>query len=230
MKRFSLIVSALVIFSGCASTPEMAKHDPAFAPARPVPASMNMSNPGSLFQAGAGNLYTDSKAYRVGDILTVSLSESTAATKSAATTTAKTNAVDIANPTIMGSAVGFNKPNALGGGQGDLSLSMNSDTSFKGEGESSQSNSLTGNITVSVVEVLANGYLVVRGEKILSLNQGDEFVRLSGIVRPEDISTTNTVASNKIANSQIIYGGSGTLNDANREGWLSGFLKKIWPF
>lgn len=230
MKRLSLILAALAIFSGCASTPEMVKHDPAFAPARPVPARMNMSNPGSLFQTGAGNLYTDSKAYRVGDILTVALSESTNATKSAATTTAKTNAVDISNPTIMGSDVSFNKPNALGGGQGDLSLAMNSDTSFSGEGESSQSNSLSGNITVSVVEVLANGYLVVRGEKILSLNQGDEFVRLSGIVRPEDVNTSNTVQSSKIANAQIIYGGSGTLNDANREGWLSNFLKKIWPF
>jgi flagellar L-ring protein precursor FlgH len=230
MKRISLTIAALAVFSGCASTPDMVKHDPAFAPARPVPASMDTSNPGSLFQPGFGNLYTDSKAYRVGDILTVSLSESTNATKSATTTTAKSNAVDIANPTILGSDVSFNKPAALGGGTGDLSLAMSSDTSFSGEGESAQSNSLTGNITVSVVEVLANGYLVVRGEKILSLNQGDEFVRLSGIIRPEDISTTNTVQSSKIANAQIIYGGSGTLADANTEGWLSGFLKKIWPF
>jgi flagellar L-ring protein precursor FlgH len=230
MKRISLTIFVLAVFSGCASTPEMVKHDPAFAPARPVPTGMNPSNPGSLYQTGFGNLYTDSKAYRVGDILTVSLSESTNATKSAATTTAKTNAVDIGNPTILGSDVSFNKPKALGGGQGDLSLSMNSDTSFSGEGESSQSNSLTGNITVSVVEVLANGYLVVRGEKILSLNQGDEFVRLSGIIRPQDISPTNIVESSKIANAQIIYGGKGTLADANSEGWLSKFLKKIWPF
>ena len=230
MKRISLTIAALAIFSGCASTPVMVKHDPAFAPARPVPAGMNSANPGSLFQAGFGNLYTDSKAYRVGDILTVSLSESTNATKSASTSTAKTNAVDIANPTFLGSDVSFKKPSILGGGSGDLSLAMNSDTSFQGEGQSAQSNSLSGNITVSVVEVLANGYLVVRGEKILSLNQGDEFVRLSGIIRPEDVSTSNTVASTKIANAQIIYGGSGTLADANTEGWLSRFFKKIWPF
>lgn len=230
MKQASLMIVALAVLSGCASAPDMAKHDPAFAPARPVPASMNASNPGSLYQAGFGNLYTDSRAYRVGDILTVSLSESTNATKSATTSTAKTNAVDISNPTILGSAASFDKPNALGGGKGDLSLAMNSDTSFSGEGTSAQSNSLSGDITVSVVEVLANGYLVVRGEKILSLNQGDEYVRLSGIVRPEDISTTNTVTSNKIANAQIIYGGSGTIADANTEGWLSKFLKKIWPF
>ncbi|MBD3670074.1 MAG: flagellar basal body L-ring protein FlgH [Gammaproteobacteria bacterium] len=230
MKRISLITTLLVIASGCASTPPVVKHDPAFAPARPVPASYNNTNPGSLFQPGGGSFYTDRKAYRVGDILTVSLSESTNATKNASTSTSQTNSVDKTNPTILGNEVGFNKPAILGGGTGDLSLSMESASEFEGEGASAQSNSLSGSITVSVVEVLANGYLVVRGEKILSLNQGDEFVRLSGIVRPEDITTENTVQSTKIANAQIIYGGSGALADANREGWLSRFFNKIWPF
>ncbi|MDH5183551.1 MAG: flagellar basal body L-ring protein FlgH, partial [Gammaproteobacteria bacterium] len=106
----------------------------------------------------------------------------------------------------------------------------NTDQAFDGSGSSAQSNSLQGTISVSVMEVLANGYLVVRGEKILSLNQGDEFIRVSGIIRPEDVSPDNTVQSTKVANVQIIYGGTGALADANRDGWMSKFFKKVWPF
>ncbi|MDH5361034.1 MAG: flagellar basal body L-ring protein FlgH [Gammaproteobacteria bacterium] len=230
MKRISLMITMIATLAGCAGAPEKAQHDPNYAPARPVPVSYSNANPGSLFQPGFGNFYTDRKAYRVGDILSMTLTESTNASKSASTSTAKTNEINFENPTILGQPVSLTRPGIIGGGTGDLSLSANSDQAFDGEGSSAQSNSLQGSISVSVMEVLANGYLVVRGEKILSLNQGDEFIRVSGIIRPEDVSPDNTVQSTKVANAQIIYGGTGALADANRDGWMSKFFKKVWPF
>ncbi|MBD3609333.1 MAG: flagellar basal body L-ring protein FlgH [Gammaproteobacteria bacterium] len=230
MKKFNLLIISMALLSGCASAPESVKRDPAFAAARPVPVSYSNANPGSLFQPGFGNYYTDRKAYRVGDILTVTLSESTNATKSASTSTSRASELDFANPTLLGQPATVNRPGFLGGGQGDLSMALEASNSFEGEGASAQSNSLSGNITVSVVEVLANGYLVVRGEKIISLNQGDEYIRLSGIIRPEDVSPDNTIVSEKLANAKIIYGGTGALADANKQGWFQTFLNNVWPF
>ena len=230
MKQISLMTLMVVALSACAGAPEKAQRDPNFAPARPVPVSYSNTNPCSLFQPGFGNFYTDRKAYRVGDILTINLTESTNASKSASTSTAKTNEINFENPTILGQAAALQRPGFLGGGTGDLSLIANSDQAFDGSGSSAQSNSLQGSVTVSVMEVLANGYLVVRGEKIISLNQGDEFIRVSGVIRPEDVSPDNIVQSTKVANAQVIYGGTGALADANSDGWMSKFFKKIWPF
>ena len=112
-----------------------------------------------------------------------------------------------------------------------LSASSANDGSFDGAGDSSQSNQLSGEITVTVAEVLPNGNLVVQGEKWLGINQGNEFVRLRGIIRPVDISATNTVQSIQVANAQLYYGGTGALQDSNTPGWLSRFFNHpVWPF
>lgn len=232
MKKVSLII-ALLTLVGCAGQETKVQRDPAYSAVRPVPSMPSMENAGSLYQPGMGNLYTDRRAYRVGDILTVTLAENTNASKSASTTTSKSNEIDFESPTLFGSNPAVNVsglvPIQTRNGV-PISATVATAADFSGEGDSSQSNSLSGSLTVSVVEVLANGYLVVRGEKILSLNQGDEFIRLSGIVRPGDISPDNVVASEKIAESQIIYGGTGVLADANSQGWLSRVLTKLWPF
>lgn len=89
---------------------------------------------------------------------------------------------------------------------------------------------MRGNISVTVVDVLSNGYLAVRGEKVLTLNRGDEYVRFSGIVRPVDIRSNNTVLSTQVADAQIIYSGSGEVADASKHGWLSKFFLAFWPF
>jgi len=112
-----------------------------------------------------------------------------------------------------------------------LSNSIASDREFNGTGDASQSNSLNGRVTVTVSDVLPNGYLVVQGEKRLSLNQGSEHIRFSGIVRPADIKSDNTVKSTSVANAQIIYGGSGSLADSSKPGWLTRiFNSPLWPF
>ncbi len=228
-----LILAPLVLLTGCGTTPDLAMRDPAYAPARPLPVPVQR-NSGSIFQSGAGlSLFRDSRARRVGDILTVKLAEKTRASKSAKTNTSRNNEIKIDNPTLFGAQVQFNVPRMLplsSYKDNNLAAAFGSDEKFGGAGDSSQSNSLTGNITVSVVEVLSNGYLVVRGEKIVSLNQGSEYIRVAGIVRPQDISPDNTVLSNKLADAHISYGGNGVVAEANRQGWLSRTLGAIWPF
>ena len=113
----------------------------------------------------------------------------------------------------------------------NLDINASSTHAFAGTGESSQSNSLEGSITVMVSQVLPNGNLIVQGEKIVTLNRGPEFVRLSGIIRPEDIRGDNTVLSTRIANVEIIYGGQGEVADASKIGWLARFfISALLPF
>jgi flagellar L-ring protein precursor FlgH len=90
---------------------------------------------------------------------------------------------------------------------------------------------LKGQISVTVARVYANGSLFVQGQKYIGINQGTEYVRLSGLVRPQDISTDNTVLSTRIADAHISYGGTGAVNDSNNMGWLARFFNSpIFPF
>lgn len=177
---------------------------------------------GSIFQSGAEvRLFEDLKAGRVGDILTVRLVERTSASKNSATATTKATEANLANPTIFGRSITRNGVPLFQG-------SLNGDSEFEGTGQSSQSNSLIGDITVTVIERFPNGNLRIRGEKWVHLNQGKEFIRLSGIIRPFDIETDNSVPSNKIADAQIAYSSKGVLAAANRQGLISRFFNSIF--
>jgi len=199
-------------------------HDPDYAPAEmqaitPPP----VKNGGLYQQSHSMALFQDIKAYRVGDLVTVMLAEKIDASKSAKTSTSKENDIGIAQPTLLGRSLNRGKLN--------LSADLQSSQSFKGEGDSNQSNSISGSITVMVTGILPNGYLKVRGEKAITINRGDEFVRLSGIIRPVDITPANTVSSTQVGNARIIYSGRGAVADSNAHGWLSRFfLSKLWPF
>jgi flagellar L-ring protein precursor FlgH len=223
---------ALLALQACAGAPHK---DPSFASAKPVDPVSVPNNSGGIYQSGqALSLFEDMKARRVGDTLTVVLVESTSASKNAKTSTKKGNTVDIASPTLFGSGVQFNAPQKLplaSHTNNDLSMGLSSSKEFKGEGDTSQGNSLTGSITVTVAEVLSNGNLVIRGQKLLTLNQGDEHIRIAGIVRPADIRSDNSVLSNQVADAQIIYTGNGMIAESNDMGWLARALSsKWWPF
>jgi len=230
--RALLVLLPLVMLSACAVAPQRPVDYPAALPPAPRPAAQNN---GSIYQAGNSvSLFEDVKAHRVGDIITIVLNEKTQASKQASTSTKKKNSIDIANPTILGSSPEFGAPGILplaSNRNNTLANSLSSDQQFGGSGDSSQSNSLTGNITVTVAQVYSNGNLLVRGQKHLTLNQGDEVIQISGIVRPEDISSDNMVPSYKVADARITYSGSGAVADANHMGWLSRFfLSPYWPF
>jgi flagellar L-ring protein precursor FlgH len=106
---------------------------------------------------------------------------------------------------------------------------LSSTSDFEGSADADQSNSLSGTISVTVTQVMPNGLMEVRGEKWLTLNQGEEFVQISGIIRPVDIGPDNSVPSFKVADARITYAGKGALADANSPGFLARFFMKLWP-
>lgn len=218
-----LLALGLLLVSGCASQSALSRAD--YAPAAPVVPEPRTTINGSIYHASTNRfLFEDLKARRVGDLITVILQEKTNAAKTATTTTSKSSNTSVPSPTLFGAPATF-------GGKEFLNNSFNSSSDFAGQGDSTQSNSLSGNITVTVAEVLPNGNLVIRGEKLLTLNQGSEVVRISGLVRSADVTPENTVISTQIANARITYGGNGIVADSNRAGWLSRFFHSaIWPF
>jgi flagellar L-ring protein precursor FlgH len=218
---------AMVMLAGCASRfPPVTRGDhPDFrtvvAP-QPLPPE---ANHGAIFQAAnATTLFEDFKARRVGDILTVVLSERTNARKSANTNTAKDSSVSLTDPILGGRPI-------TSGGTPILNTEVEMQRSFDGSGDAAQSNQLEGSITVTVAEVLPNGNLVIQGEKWVQINQGKEYIRLRGIVRTVDIRPDNSVLSTQVGDAQVAYGGTGAGAQANSPGWLTRFFNSpIWPF
>jgi flagellar L-ring protein precursor FlgH len=188
-------------------------------PPAPPPTSGAIFNP-----AGGFALFEDTKARAVGDLLTVVLIERTQASKKAETSTAKDTSTDIGNPTLFGRPLTAN-------GTPVGAFGLEGSRAFSGKGDASQSNQLSGSVTVTVVDRLPNGNLLVTGEKNVSLNQGSEVVRLTGVVRPMDVRPDNSVTSDRIADAKIEYVGKGALADANAQGWLARFFNSPWfPF
>jgi len=226
MKKLNLLILVFIL-PGCAMMDNMAKprHDVEYAPANPISYQVPQSQNGSIYQAGYEvSLFEDIRARRIGDILVINLVEKTDAKKEADTDIKKDSSTNIAAPTVLGmldpSLKGLN-----------LNSSLNSTNDFAGETESTQKNSLSGSITVSVIDVLPNGYLRIRGEKRVRLNQGNEYIRVSGLIRPTDINPDNSVESTKIADATIMYTGEGALADANKIGWLARFfISAVFPF
>ena len=223
-RRTAAMTTALVsvALAGCASQ----KTDDAMMESpMPIPQVFSTPSSGAIFAQGTEiRLFEDRKAGRVGDILTIRLVEQTRASKGQSTSTSKENSATLTNPTVFGRPV-------TNGGVPILEGSLEGERAFDGAGSSSQSNSLTGDITVTVTQRLPNGNLVVEGEKWLTINQGKEFIRVRGVVRPQDVRTDNSVLSTRIANAQIAYTGRGPLDDANRMGLLARFFNSpIYPF
>jgi flagellar L-ring protein precursor FlgH len=210
-----------ILLAGCMSGRD---HKPEPVVTRVLPPPVPRTD-GAIYQAGQQmELFADLKARRVGDILTIKLNESTAASKNAVTKTTKATTVADSAPTIFGQSMTIR-------GRPILSTTLNGANAFDGEGASTQSNSLAGSLTVTVTDVQANGNLVVQGDKTLKLNQGDEYVHIAGVIRPADIATDNTVTSDKIADAHISYSGKGVTDSSNRMGWLARFFNSAYaPF
>ncbi len=218
--RYLFLFLAMPAFlSGCITIRQV---EESYEPPRPVGPAYGTPTAGAIYNDGTDvRLFEDRKAGRVGDILTVRLQESTNASKNSATSTSKSTESDLTNPTVFGAPI---TANGIPLFQGSLS----GESTFDGAGSSSQSNSLLGDITVTVVERLPNGNLRIRGEKWVTLNQGREFIRLSGIIRPDDIEPDNTLYSYRIADAQITYSSKGVLAAANRQGLISRFFNSIF--
>ncbi|WP_088330427.1 flagellar basal body L-ring protein FlgH [Lacimicrobium sp. SS2-24] len=226
MKLLTLFFCSLMML-GCASSVPRgpAPGDPFFAPVMPDAPEEKLEEDGSIYKQNfANSLYSDVKARRVGDIITVVLRENTNASKSAGTNTSKESEIDVLPITGLGG-------NNINIGNESIQLGLDSSNEFSGSATANQSNSLNGNISVTVTQVLPNQNLAVRGEKWLTLNNGDEYIRLTGIVRAADISPENQVDSSKIANARIQYSGTGSFARSQEKGWLTRFFSsQWWPF
>ncbi|MCQ9835737.1 flagellar basal body L-ring protein FlgH [Pseudomonas aeruginosa] len=227
-----MIVSLLGIataLGGCVNPPPK-PNDPYYAPVLPRTPLPAAQNNGAIYQAGfEQNLYDDRKAFRVGDIITITLNEKTQASKKANSDIQKDSKTKMGLTSLFGSGMTTNNP--IGGGDLSLSAEYGGSRDAKGDSQAGQSNSLTGSITVTVAEVLPNGILSVRGEKWMTLNTSNELVRIAGLVRADDIATDNTVSSTRVADARITYSGTGAFADASQPGWLDRFfLSPLWPF
>lgn len=222
MKRLFWLLLTTSLLAACETLP---KRDPDFAPVQPADLRPPAQNNGAIYQSGYDmRLFEDYAARRVGDILTIKLTEETAAKKKADNSEVKQSNVSVTAPTLFGMA----SKAVLGH---SLETEFNATRTFEGQGDAQQSNSLKGSISVTVVEVLPNGNLKVRGEKRVTLNDGDEFVRVSGIVRPIDIDTSNSLPSSKLADATIMYTGEGAVADTSKVGWIGRILlNPLFPF
>ncbi|WP_419813795.1 flagellar basal body L-ring protein FlgH [Glacieibacterium sp.] len=210
------VLGLAALAGGCALTPFASTPpvEPTYAPLpRPVMATGSLYDP-----ARYAALASDNRAGRVGDLLTIRLVERTQARKSATADSKRDGSTSLTLPSVP--PFSYVPKGLLSGGTAQ---------SFKGSGTAAQDNLLSGEITVTVRQRLSNGILLVGGEKRLTLNRGEEQIQLTGLVRPEDISTDNSVLSTRVADARIRYSGSGQIADQSREGWLARFFAKVAP-
>ena len=236
-KILNLMLGSLVVASltGCGSTTPERFERMSYEPAYPVniPKATQPTN-GSLYQPGAMTLFDDSRAHRIGDIITIKLAESISANKKDQSSYNRSKNVD------YGIATPFNvtKPNGIIGDVvgavtapfDGLGLGYGSENSFTGAADVKQNSTLDGLIAVTVVEVIPNGNLVIRGEKWITIHDGEEVVQFGGIIRPEDIQPDNTIESSKVADVRLVYKDVGISGDTTRDGVASKWLSKYWPF
>lgn len=222
-----IAILSVLTLSGCSSTPERVENF-SYEPSYPlnIPQQAQTQN-GSLYQAGGMTLFDDSRAHRIGDIITISLTEKFDAKKKDEAKYNKSNSQDFGVSTplnVFGRSAG-----QMASELGTLGVGYGSNGAFAGKSDVKQNSSLTGSIAVTVVEVISNGNLVVRGEKRLTIHEGDELIQFAGIIRPQDIRPDNTIDSTKVADVRLVYKDVGVSGDTNRPSALTQWMNKYWP-
>lgn len=210
-----------LFLGGCeALNPPAPGTDPDYAPTYPTgpdPKELRRESGAIYSSETALPLFETPRARHQGDILTVFLVENTNGQQKATTVQKKNDTALSVN------SVFFGRPISLGS-KYSADYNLSNQRTFDGEVATVQNNQLLGNITVTITRVLANGNMLVQGEKWVRINQAKEYIRLSGIVRPQDIKPDNSISSDRVANARISYGGVGQANNTNAQGWFSRFL------
>ncbi|MCQ4347300.1 flagellar basal body L-ring protein FlgH [Pseudomonas stutzeri] len=218
--RRALPLLFALLLAGCAQLPRpsvVGEQERVQIPERaPAPANGAIYQPRQGFQP----LFEDRRPRMVGDILTIVLNEQVSASKNAASNANRSGSASLTPITVP------DKLRKLS----EWGTELEGDNTFSGGGGSRANNTFTGTITVSVLEVMPNGNLRVRGEKQIAINQGTEFIRFSGVVNPRTITGQNTVPSTQVADARIEYVGDGYINEAQYMGWLQRFFLNISPF
>jgi flagellar L-ring protein precursor FlgH len=222
MRMYRTILIALAaLMPACAINQPPIVHQPMTA--RPLPVATKLAQPtGSIYQqANFRPLFEDKRARFVGDTLTIFITENTAANKSSEASAARTGAISASVPVVKG------LPGKTFQG---MQLGANSSNTFDGKGQATASHNFTGTVTVTVIEVLPNGNLLVSGEKQIAMSQGSEFIRFSGVVNPVMVTPSNTVISTQVADARIEYRANGYIDEAQTMGWLARFFNNVLPF
>ncbi len=227
--RAALVLAflALSLLSACASPSKVVKEDPTSRISRPeAPAP----RPGSIWAGTSGKnmLFTDKKARYVNDIVTIVIEESSTAGNSATTDTSRSTSTDAGVSALLGLETSILKRNANMGSS--IKIGGSSNSSMKGSGQTSRDGEMEATISARVMEVLDNGNLSIEGRRQLTVNEEDQFIIITGIIRPEDITADNVIESQFIADARIVYTGKGVINDKMRPGWLTRILDWVWPF
>ena len=222
MKHLATFALASALGACSVMPPEPIAHSQDFTPVYPVLAAQPPAATGSIFNGRLSEgFFSGGRSFQVGDLITVILAEESRATRSQTGELSRTSSTDIVPPGLKGL-------------MGDMGLAsgakLGATTSNKGNGAAVQDGSLTGSVTVAVVDIMANGNLILRGEKQLALTEGSEIIQVAGVIRPDDIAPNNTVLSRRLANAQITYRGKGDMAAATRAGWGTSALLKLWPF
>lgn len=219
LTRFLLLMCTLL--AACAVNQPVIVHQPMTA--RPIAETMKPVQPtGSIYQqANFRPLFEDRRARFIGDTLTILISEKTAANKKSGASAERTTAISAAVPVVQG------LPGKTFQG---AELGASSSNKFDGKGQAAASNDFIGTVTVTVIEVLPNGNLLVSGEKQIAMSQGSEFIRFSGVVNPVTVSPSNTVISTLVADARIEYRANGYIDEAQTMGWLARFFNNVLPF
>ena len=219
--RWLFLTGFLILFS-CASKKEVVVYQPP-----PMPPDIGQSTekppPGSLFN-GHDNLFSDDKAVSVGDILTIKVVENLSGSGSATSQSGRDTSVnfDFPSPVLMGKQTPNKSPIA--------SVKATSGNKFKGQGKTGRNARLIATITARVVKVYPNGNLFIVGEKVIKINNDEQVLKISGIVKPSYIQPDNFIYSYQISDMRVEYNGRGFIADNQKPGWLARFLLKIWPF
>lgn len=213
-----LALVAAGTLTGCMTTPASNIHQPMTA--RPAPPPDHAASNGSVYYAGVRPLFEDRRARQVGDTITINLVENTKAAKSSNADASKNSSGSL---TTALSGLPFKFLNSA-------SATLKDSNTFAGKGDAAANNVFTGTITVTVIDVYPNGNLLVSGEKQVSINQGDEYIRFSGVINPVYVSSANVVQSVQVADARLEYKARGVIDEAQTMGWLQRFFMNVLPF
>lgn len=226
--EWTLCVVLLLFTLGCAGHVKPQPPEETFAPQQVEIVPEAPATAGSLWTQTNGSLFNDRKARRVGDILTVAIFERASASKEASTSTGRSSSASAGIDNLFGLEKQIATINSSID-PGNL-IGTRYENDFTGSGSTSRSEDLVATITTRVVDVLPNGNLRIDGHKSVTVNNEQQLIRLSGIVRPTDVSSGNVVDSSQVLDAQIVYTGEGVISDKQKQGWLVRILDNVWPF
>lgn len=230
LKQFIAYLSVFLVLGGCSTYGTRPDDIRPESNLRPVPIVKPTFSPGSLWpgESTRNSLFTDNKARYVNDIVTIVIDESSSGQNKASTNTSKDTKTSAGISALLGIDTSILKANPNMGGQ--ISVGGTSTNSLKGTGDTSRGGMLQARVAARVVRVMDNGLLMIEGRRQLTLNEEDKYIVLTGVIRPDDITSDNLILSSLIADARIVYTGTGVIHDKQRPGWLTRIVDWGWPF